>query len=137
MHDTDFADFELEVEVKMPDAGYNSGIGFRCTPVPRGYQCEIENAKSGMIYAIGSGWVWPKGVEQTKEFKTMSKDAFKKGEWNKFRIHCQGDHIQIWLNGAKTADIKDDRFEKGRVALQHHGKGDVHQFRNVRLRVIE
>jgi N-sulfoglucosamine sulfohydrolase len=137
VHDTDFADFELEVEVKMPAAGYNSGIGFRCTPVPRGYQCEIENDKSGMIYAIGSGWIWPKGAEQSKKFSKMSKGAFKTGEWNKFRIRCLADHIQIWVNDVKTADIKDGRFTKGRVALQHHGKGDVHQFRNVRLRVIE
>ncbi len=139
VHEDSFDDFELTVEVRMPaKGGYNSGIGFRCTGQgrPKGYQCEVEEQKSGMIYAIGSGWVWPKGPQQTKQFQAMTKDAFRGGEWNKFRIRCEGDHIQIWLNDVKTADVHDGRFTAGSVALQHHGKGAVHRFRDVRIRKL-
>lgn len=140
VHEGEFDDFELVAEVRMPkEGGYNSGIGFRCTGKgkPKGYQCEVEEAKSGMIYAIGSGWVWPKGADESKRFKEMAGDAFRTGEWNHFRIRCEGKRIQIRVNGTLTADVEDDRFAKGSIALQHHGKGDVHRFRNIRIRPLK
>ena len=42
-----FSDFELEVEVHMPNEGYNS-VGFRCTKSGKkisGYQCEVANER--------------------------------------------------------------------------------------------
>lgn len=140
LHEKSFKDFELTAEAKMPDDAYNSGIGFRCIGAgakPKGYQCEIDRAKSGMIYAIGSGWVWPKGDRETKRFNEMSKDAFDNAKWNHFRIRCQGDSIKIWVNEVLTADIKDERHEAGSVALQHHGKGGLHRFRNIQIRELE
>ena len=138
VHEGEFDDFELSVEVLMPMSGYNSGIGFRCTGEgkPKGYQCEIENRKSGMIYAIGSGWVWPNGRSESERFTKMVGDSFKVGTWNRFRIRCEGDHIVIHLNGVLTADVHDDRFDGGAIALQHHGKGAIHRFRNIRIRPL-
>ena len=137
VHEAEYEDFEFEVEAKMPSV-YNSGIGFRCSGSgkPKGYQCEIDGRKSGMIYAIGSGWVWPKGAEATKRFREMTGDAFKDGQWNRFRIRCEGERIQVWVNGVQSADVRDARFRSGSVALQHHGKGDVHRFRNIRIREL-
>jgi N-sulfoglucosamine sulfohydrolase len=139
VHEEDFTDFELTVEAMMPaDGKYNSGIGFRCVGEgkPKGYQCEIEEAKSGMLYAIGSGWVWPKGAEESKAFAAMTRNAFKTGDWNRFRIRCEGERIQIWLNDVQTADLRDTRFTRGNIALQHHGKGDLHRFRNITIRPL-
>ena len=136
MHEKSFDNFELEVEALMPSNSYNSGIGFRCTTngkKPKGYQCEIDAAKSGSIYAIGSGWVLPQKNEWDAFYK-VAGDCFKNPEWNRFKIRCEGERIQIWINGHQTADITDARFSKGQIALQHHGKGDVHRFRNVRIR---
>jgi len=90
-----------------------------------------------MIYAIGSGWVWPQGKEESAEFKKMAGDSFKVGEWNNLRIRCEGERIQIWVNDTRTADVVDDRFSEGSFALQHHGKGDVHRFRNIRVRELK
>ena len=138
VHEQEFEDFELEVEAKMPNSGYNSGIGFRCTGAkkPLGYQCEIDKKKSGSIYAIGKGWVLPSNKNAWEGFYKVAGDCFKAGEWNKFRIKCQGDHIQIWVNGHKTADIRDNRFQKGQIALQHHGTGGMHYFRKIRIKVL-
>ena len=138
VHEKHYENFELELEAKMPRSGYNSGIGFRCTgdKKPLGYQCEIYNAKSGSIYAIGKGWILPPKKDSWSEFYKVAGKCFKVGEWNKFRIKCVGDHIQIWVNGHKTADIKDSRFTKGQIALQHHGQGDVHSFKNIRIKKL-
>ena len=136
VHEEIFEDFELELEAKMPLAGYNSGIGFRCSGAkkPLGYQCEIDNAKSGSIYAIGKGWVLPAKGTDWQSFYKVAGDCYKAGEWNKFRIKVVGEHIQVWINGHKTTDIKDKRFKKGQIALQHHGKGAMHYFRNIRVK---
>ena len=138
VHEATWQDFELQVEALMPADDYNSGIGFRCTGQgkPKGYQCEIDRGKSGMIYAIGSGWVWPVGKEQSQQFKEMSQGAFRSGEWNRFRIRCEGQRLQIWINDRPTADVRDARHSGGSVALQHHGKGGLHRFRNIRLRPL-
>jgi hypothetical protein len=137
-HEKSFRDFELEAEALMP-ATYNSGIGFRCSHNGRftGYQCEIAGDMSGSIFAIGKGWVWPKGAEQTAAFKATAGDAFNEGKWNHFRIRCVGEHIEVWVNGVKTADVRDELFAEGAVALQHHGRGGVHRFRNVRVRELK
>lgn len=141
-HERIFDNFELEVEAHMPgDApgGYNSGVGFRCQAAGRftGYQCEIAGKKSGSIFAIGKGWVWPKGKDEAARFEQMAGDSFKEGQWNRFKVRCEGEHIQVWVNGVKTADVQDKLFNKGVIAIQHHGKGDVHRFRNIRIRPLE
>jgi hypothetical protein len=139
LHEKVYKDFEVELEAKMPDV-YNSGLGFRCKAKgkkPTGYQCEIDEKKSGAIYAIGKGWVFgPKGKDWEPFFK-ISGDSYKTGEWNKFKVHCVGNKIKVWVNGHLTADVTDDKFKDGVFALQHHGKGDVHKFRNVRVKEIK
>ncbi len=138
LQEDSYENFELEVEAKMPESGYNSGIGFRCVAKkkkPLGYQCEIDNKKSGAIYAIGKGWVLPL-KNKWDDFYKVAKDCYKIGEWNKFKIRVEGQHIQIWINGHLTADIKDEKYSKGSVALQHHGKGDVHRFKNIRIKKL-
>ena len=140
-HEQEFADFELTAEVKMPLDGYNAGIGFRCeiqaNGRPKGYQCEVANEESGMLYAIASGgWVWPRGDQQRNQFFGEVGAAFRKGSWNHFRVRCEGPRIQLWVNGILTTDIEDSRHTKGRIALQHHGKGDTHFYRNVLVRKL-
>lgn len=139
VHEATFSDFELTLEAKMPDDGYNSGVGFRCTGKgrPKGYQCEIDRAKTGMIYAIGSGWVWPKGAEETKRFNAMAEGAFDNAKWNTLRIRSEGQSIKIWVNDKLTADVTDKRFASGSIALQHHGKGGLHRFRNINIRELK
>jgi len=118
------------------DGPHNSGIGFRCANEVevKGYQCEIANEQSEMIYAVGSGWLWPKDAEQKKQFQANSEGIFDNAKWNTFRIRCEEDRIQIWIDDKHITDVRDDRFQSGSVALQHHGKGGVHRFRNVRIR---
>jgi N-sulfoglucosamine sulfohydrolase len=139
VHEKEFKNFELEVEALMPsEGGYNSGIGFRCVgdKKPKGYQCELADAKSGMIYAIGKGWVFPEAKEDQAQYPKTHAKTFNKGQWNHFRVRAEGPRIQIWVNGIQTADIENDWFAAGHVALQHHGKGGVHRFRNVRIREL-
>lgn len=141
IHEKQFGDFELIAEVKMPTDSYNSGIAFRCSDTgknrPTGYQCEIAESDSGMLYGIGKGWIWPRSDTEKREFREKSANAFESGNWNQIRIVCRGMNIRIWVNGIQSVDVVDSSFQKGSIAIQHHGKGGVHRFRNIAIRKIQ
>ena len=56
-----------------------------------------------------------------KEPTAETKGAFKKGEWNQYRVLAQGDRIQTWVNGIPIADVRDGEDAKGHIGLQVHG----------------
>ncbi len=136
VHKDVFKDFELVAEIKAPLDNYNTGIAFRCDATPIGYQCEIFDRLSGSLYGIKQGWIHPPSKEAFEDFYKIAGDCYKGGEWNHYRIKCQGDRIQIWVNEHLTTDIRDSAFTEGRVAIQHHGKGETHYFRNIKLRPL-
>lgn len=150
----DYGDFVLELEFKV-DKELNSGVQFRSQyldeareveymgkkikePKQRvfGYQCEIDpspRAYSAGIYDESRrGW-----LKDLKDNEAARK-AFKPGEWNKFRIECQGDSIKTFINDVPAVDIKDGLTPKGFIALQVHGVGKREEplevrWRNVRI----
>ncbi|REK17890.1 MAG: DUF1080 domain-containing protein [Planctomycetota bacterium] len=148
----DYGDFILELEFKVhPDL--NSGVQIRsqCFDEPtvvewdgqkktisagrvHGYQVEIDpkaRAWSGGIYDEGRrGWL------NDLNGNDSARQAFKQGEWNKFRIECRGDSIKTWINGVPAADLKDDMTPEGFIALQVHGVGPATDPREVSWRDI-
>jgi len=49
--------------------------------------------------------------------------AYRQNDWNEMVVKCQGDHIQIWVNGYQSVDYfeKDDTIpRKGIIGLQIH-----------------
>lgn len=139
-----YGDFFLELELLVDDS-MNSGIQFRSLSTPEynngrvhGYQMEVDpssRAWSGGIYdEARRGWLYQLDINPT------AKKAFKKGEWNKYRIECIGNTLRTWINGIPTAHVIDDLTAKGFIALQVHaiGKDDVPgktiHWRNIRIK---
>ncbi len=139
-------DFEAEIEVLTPEdattSGFNSGFAFRCTGdgKPKGYQVEIDGkvpGMSGAIYGIGlGGWLAPKSKEERAAHPKASEGLVKAGEWNHYRVVCQGPKITTYLNGTKVVEVEDSQSLRGFFAIQHHGKGGVVKFRNIRAREL-
>jgi hypothetical protein len=141
-----FSDFIMTAEIKLPKGKANSGILFRSQKKENGsmfgYQAEVDGSDrrwSGGLYDEGRrGWIHPKKPERNpyneKNWKDTQKNALKRDDWNKYKIKCLGDHLQIWVNGVQTTDLKDSTDSTGFIAIQHHGeKGQVYRFRNLRL----
>ena len=135
-------DFEVECEVKIPldYEKFNSGLGFRLNGKngkPIGYQFEIDRYKPGAVYGIGlGGWLYPK-KEQEIEYRNRSKNLFKPAEWNHARVLCKGSNIKTFLNQKIISDFKDNQSMSGCFGIQHHGKGGVVAFRNIRARELK
>ncbi|WP_052016968.1 3-keto-disaccharide hydrolase, partial [Arcticibacter svalbardensis] len=140
----DYGDFILELEL-LVDNSMNSGIQFRSLSTPdynngrvHGYQMEVDpssRAWSGGIYdEARRGWLYQLDINPS------AKTAFKKEEWNKYRIECIGNTLRTWINGIPTAHVIDDLTAKGFIALQVHaiGKDDVPgkkiHWRNIRIK---
>ena len=47
----------------------------------------------------------------------------KRGDWNEYKIRCEGNRIQLWINGLQTIDYteEDPNIDKsGVIAVQIH-----------------
>ena len=145
-----FGDFVFEGEVHLPEGKANSGFMFRCNVKKNnvfGYQAEVDGSKrrwSGGLYDEGRrGWIWPskkgpnKKSSQEHFKKPEIRNAFKRNDWNKYRITCRGDRIRIEVNGVLITDVTDGTDAKGPIGIQHHGeKGQTYRFRNLRIRPL-
>ena len=146
-----FKDFIFEGEVHLPEGTANSGFMYRCHVEPNkvfGYQAEVDGSDrrwSGGLYDEGRrGWLWPTKKGEKKDSsqayfkKPEVRDALKRNGWNKYKIMCKGDHLQVWVNGVQTTDYHDDKDAEGHLAIQHHGEKDaVYRFRNLKVTILE
>ncbi|WP_316814628.1 DUF1080 domain-containing protein [Pedobacter nyackensis] len=138
-----YGDFIFELEL-LVDNSMNSGVQFRSESKAdymnervHGYQMEVDpsdRAYSGGLYdEARRGWLYPMDINP------KGKTAFKKGEWNKYRIECIGNSIRTWVNGVPTASLIDDMTPSGFIALQVHSIGKNDQpgkqikWRNIRI----
>ncbi len=141
----DYGDFILEFESQC-DPLLNSGVQFRSESRPDyqngrvfGYQCEIDpsdRAWSGGIYdEARRGWL------VTLTDNEAGRSAYKKNDWNKYRVEAIGNNIRIWLNGVNTANLYDNETPSGFIAFQVHGIGNNKEldgktikWRNIRIK---
>lgn len=131
-----FADFELVFDVKV-DNSLNSGVQIRSNIKDNdrvfGPQVEIESGpgESGYVYgeATGRGWL---SQDRSK------KDAFKNGQWNRYRVLCKGTNVKTWVNDQPIADLTDEQSSReGLIGLQVHGVGKRTDRLEVRWRNIK
>ena len=131
-----YKNFDLSVEFKQ-EANGNSGVFFRSTiegTKISGWQVEVAppNHDTGGIYeSYGRGWL----VQIPDDKETI----LKPGDWNKLRIHVEGDHVQTYLNGQPMVDLHDEKIGQadGSLALQIHDGGGIKvRWRNLLLQPL-
>lgn len=116
MCEQEYGDFELEFEFKIGPMG-NSGLALRAPmkgdPAFDGMELQMsefkynESAKpseltGGLYRAIAP-----------------SKDVYRSGEWNAYRVVLKGSRLQAWLNGEAIHDL--DLDEQEQVVKRHDG----------------
>jgi hypothetical protein len=118
-----FGDFAVRLQFKAMKG--DSGVYFRAEEGGKsgvqGIQANIDPEKDlGGLYEIdGRGWLARPKAEDVKK-------AFKPGEWNELSLVALGERITVFVNGFKTAELKDESGrKKGRLALQLHANQDV------------
>ncbi|GHJ41469.1 ThuA domain-containing protein [Streptomyces sp. TS71-3] len=132
--------YSLKADWKMAGDD-NSGVfvGFPASDDPgsavdNGYEIQIDATDSpdrttGSIYSF-------------KAPDIEARDAALKppGEWNSYEIRVQGEHLEVFLNGAKINDFTNEdparSLTDGYVGLQNHSADDQVSFRNIQLKEL-
>lgn len=159
--DKQYKNFVLEFDVFLDSPELNSGVQFRSKiakkelvflfadsegkprkrTIPKdriyGYQVEIaksENGTSGGVYDEARRGFFLQDVSKDPKAST----AFKDGEWNTYRVECNGNSIKTFINGIPCSDFEDSLTAKGVIGLQVHGIGDRPgplsvRWRNIRI----
>jgi len=143
-----FTNFVLEYDMKM-DEGLNSGVQIRSHSNQNymngrvhGLQVECEDTPRGWAGGIydeaRKGWRYP------LEYNEAAKKAFKKGEWNHFKVVAFNNNIMTWVNDIPAANLVEEETETGFIALQVHGIGNNKslagkkiRWKNITIREIE
>ena len=139
----DYGDFILEFEL-MVDTALNSGVQIRSHSLPEyrngrvhGYQIEVDPSPRGWSAGIYDeqrfGWLYP-----VTPYNPAAVPAFKRFEWNHYRVEAIGNSIKTWLNGIPVADLLVDFDDSGFIALQVHNvnkrfEGTTVKWRNLRI----
>ena len=149
-----YGDFILELEFKVPERA-NSGVFLRTSnlkdPVYTGIEVQVSNSfgrkelnKGGIAGAI---------YDCLAPIKNTIKPS---GEWNRYRITCDGPKITVELNGETVTDMdldqwtepkknpdgSDNKFgtalkdfaRRGHIGLQDHGRQVW--YRNIRIKPL-
>ncbi len=128
-----YENFHYRIEAKINDKG-NSGQYFRAqfgAGYPKGYEAQI-NSTHPDPQKTGSLW----GLAPYK------KMLVKPDTWFTQEVIARGNHIIIKVNGTTTVDYidKENRYKKGRFALQQHdatnGVDTVVQFKKVEVKEL-
>lgn len=150
-----YGDFILDLEFKVIE-GTNSGVFFRTAdildPVWTGLEVQVANSydRPGLSRTGTAGAIY--------DLQAPTQNAINApGEWNTYRLRCEGSRIQVWLNGKHVNDMDIAQWREsmmnpdgtpnkfptpgaafareGHIGLQDHGKPVW--YRNIRVKRLE
>jgi hypothetical protein len=109
-----YKDFLLTVTYKV-EWPCNSGVWFRYQSPDKAYQADILEYRKPECY---SGTLYCPG----KMFLAMNTDKtlVNRDGWNTISVRAEGNHIQIWINKHKVADVRDETTDSGHIGFQIH-----------------
>lgn len=138
--DGEYENFELRLEFRLKGNDTNAGIQIRSERIPDhhemiGYQADLGQNYWGCLYdesRRNKVLAAPKAEELAR--------VLRADDWNSYRILCEGNRIQLWINDLKTVDYTEadpEIVQKGKIALQIHGgpPGEA-WYRNIRIRKL-
>lgn len=151
-----YRNFDFRFEMKFDTLKGNSGMMFRGLQKESedgngrvyGYQCEHDNGKArawtaGIYDEARRGWLFPNKAdkEQCAAFTKQGGEIIKWEDWNEIRILCEGNRIQIFLNGEKRVDFTDgdakNATAEGFLGMQvHSGAATDVRWKNLRIKEL-
>jgi hypothetical protein len=161
--DEPFGDFEIELQMNN-DFGPDSGLFLRSTEDGKAYQAMIDYHGRGNVMGIygegldgfgSSNFNFDGAPDRIKArpcpFPLPIKPEdwpkhWQHGQWNTFRARIVNNppSITTWINGVKFREWTDTGKrlpDKGGIALQVHGGGDLTQqfvrYRNIRVKRLD
>jgi hypothetical protein len=136
-----YEDFELRLKVRVRGEGANAGIQFRSQRIPNHHEV------SGYQADVGAGW-WGKLYDESRRNRVLAEPPesaqgtkhVRPDDWNEYRIRCEANRIQLWLNGVQTVDYTETDAQiprRGVIGLQIHGGPACEAwYRDIEIRML-
>ncbi len=138
-----FADFTLTMEFRFLEEGANSGIFVRTGPTSNddengwpdnGYQVQCLDTLEG-DYPLAA--MIPYGAppfEHETNLEALKKAYKPAGEWHVYEITCQGEEMEIRLNGSLITTCSSIKNLDGHIGIQaEHG---LLEFRKIEVETL-
>jgi hypothetical protein len=131
----ELTNFDFQVKwrfVPKPDAKYNSGVFFRNSEDGSIWHQAQTKLDGGYLFGLTPRSATPTRFNLMKEMvENRVKPA---GQWNLYRIHCEGGHCTLAVNG-KVVNTVDIEVMKGYVGLEAEGAQIL--FKDFKLKQIK
>ena len=137
-----YENYRLTVEWRWPGEATNSGVFLHAqepdTVWPFCIEAQLKNNRAGDFVLMGQTTRFEGQRERKGFFGGVSKKGVSAekpiGEWNRYEILCEGDTIELSVNGQVMNTATGATLTKGHIALQSEG-GPI-EFRNIQLTPI-
>ena len=145
-----YSNYKLHVEWRWSTVPSNSGVLLHVQETnlvewPLCIEAQLKNGNAGDIVMIGHGAGVSAGdstycinpeerrIKIALKFEESSENPA--GEWNTYEITCNGDNIELIVNGILQNNATKSTLSSGPIALQ--SEGTPIEFRNVYLIPLE
>jgi hypothetical protein len=131
-----YSDYKLHVEWRWPLEASNSGVFVHAQEPdaiwPRCIECQLFAGNAGDFICMAGADM----NERTDKSKSVVKKMLQSnekpvGEWNTMEVICNGNAIEVHVNGTLQNKATGVTESKGSICLQSEGKAI--EFRNVYL----
>jgi hypothetical protein len=129
-----YSNYKLHVEFRYPAVLSNSGVFIHMqgadTIWPLLFECQLKAGSGGDIVCM-NGSDLTQRLDKSRRMVTKLTASVEKpvGEWNTMEVICNGNTIEIYINGTLMNKGTGLSITKGNIGLQSEG-GAV-EFRNV------
>jgi len=143
--EAEYSNYTLYLDWRWVEKGSNSGVLLHSQEPdqvwPNCIECQLKSGNAGDFVLIGPGSITvdDEKFENTKRFLVVPKkqENIEKpiGEWNSYKIVCQGDQITCYVNGVLQNAGTHASLSKGKIAFQ--SEGAPIEFRDIRLQLFD
>ena len=131
-----YSDYQLHVEWRWPGEPSNSGVFVQVqepdTIWPKCIECQLKAGDAGDFVCM-NGADMNERTDKSKMMVSKFVDSSEKpdGEWNKLKVICKANIIEVYVNGVLQNRGTNVSVTKGHICLQSEGK-EI-EFRDVYL----
>lgn len=140
--DKEYENYVLKLQWRWPGNGGNSGVFVHVvgpdTIWPKGVEAQLQSGAAGDFWLVGGAKLTIDPSRQDKgtprhyyRIKTDKKVEKPEGEWNQYEITCQGDTIELVVNGQLVNKGTHSELTRGKILLQ--AEGAPIEFRDIEL----
>jgi hypothetical protein len=122
-----YSDYQLHAEWRWPSEPTNSGVFVNVqgpdTIWPVCIECQLKAGDAGDFVCMG-GADMKERTDKSKIFIPKFVESSEKpaGEWNKLKVICKSDIIEVYVNGVLQNRGTNVTVTKGNICLQSEGK---------------